>query len=438
MARKPKPPKDYISLSDAVIRAAQKAFSESDAPEQSARDWLFEEFCCGWQVPIVGFRKVRKGHWQDQDRKNQAIQSIETGEFYPFSDKPDFSDPPAWQALDGEPLILDESEYGLRLSSLQRGAMPVLECPVFSDAESTRALAWAREIEARYTKAAPLSEIQKVLSEVTEETRLLAFSDPRIADENRFARYSHAPEHEAERWIVENPPLLPETRPRPAGMLDAKEISLTLCEAIVWVAEGNPLNWWDWVYAQIDLKPREKVIRDELFSIAEGEVRRAIANEQLTGFYMDESGVRELDWKIFTPPSDGDQPSIDGIENRVGLKGREFRNVYFLVADLMKCWPNLVSASQTHEAVDEDTDEQDTNTLERPKRTKLEIEKLYVERCEEFREVQGRRPTKAADHDWARSVGVSRPRIRELRKKFGTAYEKVGGAPKRMSSKRAK
>lgn len=107
MARKPKPPKGYISLSDAVNHAARNAFSKSKSPEQSARDWLFEEICCGWQVPIVGCRKVRIKHWHFPKK------SIETGAFDPLPEVIDFRDPEAWQALAGEPLFLGESEYEL-------------------------------------------------------------------------------------------------------------------------------------------------------------------------------------------------------------------------------------------------------------------------------------------------------------------------------------
>ena len=115
----PKKRKGYISLSDAVERTAKRAFNGFDDPEQAARAWLYEEFCCHWQVPVLGFRKVPKGYWAAHRR--EAQQTIKSGLFVPYDEGEDFRFPIEWLELRDETLFLDRAEYMARLSVLLGG-----------------------------------------------------------------------------------------------------------------------------------------------------------------------------------------------------------------------------------------------------------------------------------------------------------------------------
>ncbi len=62
--------------------------------------------------------------------------------------------------------------------------------------------------------------------------------------------------------------------------------------------------------------------------------------------------------------------------------------------------------------------------------SKQDLDKVYLARI-----ADGRYPTAAEDLNWGKSIGISRDRVRELRKRHLPSELHVGGAPKRSGKK---
>lgn len=63
-----------------------------------------------------------------------------------------------------------------------------------------------------------------------------------------------------------------------------------------------------------------------------------------------------------------------------------------------------------------------------------DVDRMYLERRDAFRNAEGRPPSIKEDEVWAKENGLSRPRIRQLRAKHLTDGEKKGGRRKKKSA----
>jgi hypothetical protein len=87
--------------------------------------------------------------------------------------------------------------------------------------------------------------------------------------------------------------------------------------------------------------------------------------------------------------------------------------------------PPVKQAAAIEAAVKEVQAATDSDTRKAALTRRVDFEKAYKERIGE-----GRYPTMREDEAWAKDIGISRPRLRELRAKIRPPYEKKGGHPK--------
>lgn len=67
-----------------------------------------------------------------------------------------------------------------------------------------------------------------------------------------------------------------------------------------------------------------------------------------------------------------------------------------------------------------------------PSSLSADVDKIYSTRVADYRKEHERRPTIKEDEVWQKAVGISRPRMRELRNRARLKDEEKGGAPRRL------
>ena len=386
MAQK-KTPKGYISLLKAVELVSKKGpFTTKDDPAEAAREWLFEQFRFGCLVPVVGYWKIPSGYWTLLGR-----QSMDSGFFEPGN--PEQIAPQEWQDLRDEPLSVFQQELKERLAVLDGATIPNL-----SQHSLPSDFLWSVKIEGAFTNLAPLKDIQKTFPKATEADYKRAFSDPMIAAANKYARYQKAAEREAEAYVAANPPALPERR----RVIEA--VSVSLCEALTWIATGNAQTWADWVFSNTAINETVGLVEAEefrsLLSQAEDALRDALAKNELVARHTTNGEYGEVPREIFESPDPQmrarfDYPLGDSEIVDVGGSRRTYERIYFRTDDLRKCWPN-------------------GNTEEKNASENIEIE--YTARRARFVTDRGRGPSIQEDEEWRKDKGVKRDSIRHLRR----------------------
>ena len=99
----------------------------------------------------------------------------------------------------------------------------------------------------------------------------------------------------------------------------------------------------------------------------------------------------------------------------------------FPIEQILKIWP-VMDGKEPEAGSDAPPAAQSVRGV-----TRVASGKLYIARMAAVEEESGRLPTAESDEDWRQKEGISRPRIRELRKNLRPSNSKSGGAPRKKT-----